>query len=68
MRIAPEGARATPSAIKAIQQADLIVLGPGSLYTSVIPHLLVPEILAALQARRAPLVWVANVDEQEGET
>jgi uncharacterized cofD-like protein len=61
MRIAPEGARAT-------QQADLIVLGPGSLYTSVIPHLLVPEILAALQARRAPLVWVANVDEQEGET
>ena len=68
MRIAPEGARATPSAIVAIQQADLIVLGPGSLYTSVIPHLLVPEILAALQARRAPLVWVANVDEQEGET
>ncbi len=68
MRIATEGARATPSALKAIQQADLIVLGPGSLFTSVIPHLLVPEILAALQARRAPLVWVANVDEQEGET
>ena len=68
MRITPEGAPATPSAIVAIQQADLIVLGPGSLYTSVIPHLLVPEILAALQARRAPLVWVANVDEQEGET
>ena len=68
MRIAPEGARATPSAIAAIRQADLIVLGPGSLYTSVIPHLLVPEILAALHARRAPLVWVANVDEQEGET
>jgi len=68
MRIAPESVRATPSALAAIQQADLIVLGPGSLYTSVIPHLLVPEILAALQARRAPLVWVANVDEQEGET
>lgn len=68
MRIAPEGARATPSAVAAIRQADLIVLGPGSLYTSVIPHLLVPEILAALKARRAPLVWVANVDEQEGET
>jgi uncharacterized cofD-like protein len=68
MRIAPESVRATPSALSAIQQADLIVLGPGSLYTSVIPHLLVPEILAALRARRAPLVWVANVDEQEGET
>ena len=68
IRIAPEMARATPSAVAAIQEAELIVLGPGSLYTSVIPHLLVPEILAALQARRAPLVWVANVDEQEGET
>lgn len=68
VRITPEAARATPSAITAIQHADLIVLGPGSLYTSVIPHLLVPEILAALQKRRAPLVWVANVDEQEGET
>lgn len=68
IRIVPEGARATAAAIAAIQHADLIVLGPGSLYTSIIPHLLVPEILAALQARRAPLVWVANVDEQEGET
>ena len=66
--IAPAEARATPSAVIAIQEADLIVLGPGSLYTSVIPHLLVPEILAALTSRRAPLVWVANVDEQEGET
>jgi len=68
IRITPEDARATPSALTAIQEADLIVLGPGSLYTSVIPHLLVPEILAALTARRAPLIWVANVDEQEGET
>jgi len=68
IRITPEDARATPSALTAIQEADLIVLGPGSLYTSVIPHLLVPEILAALIARRAPLIWVANVDEQEGET
>ena len=68
MRIVPESASATPSALRAIAEADLIVLGPGSLYTSVIPHLLVPEILAALQERRAPLVWVANVDEQEGET
>ncbi|NBO52322.1 MAG: YvcK family protein [bacterium] len=68
MQISPDQARATPSALMAIRQADLIVLGPGSLYTSVIPHLLVPELLAALQARQAPLVWVANVDEQEGET
>ncbi len=60
--------RATRSALAAISQADLLVLGPGSLYTSLIPHLLVPEIRSALAARRAPLIWVANVDEQEGET
>jgi hypothetical protein len=60
--------KATASALTAISQADLLVLGPGSLFTSLIPHLLVPEIRAALASRRAPLVWVANVDEQEGET
>ncbi|MEY4236707.1 MAG: hypothetical protein RL578_13 [Chloroflexota bacterium] len=60
--------RATRSALTAISQADLLVLGPGSLFTSLIPHLLVPEIRSALAARRAPLIWVANVDEQEGET
>ena len=60
--------KATESALSAIHDADLLVLGPGSLYTSVIPHLLVPEIREALARRRAPLIWVANVDEQEGET
>ena len=60
--------KATASALDAIQEADLLVLGPGSLYTSLIPHLLVPEIREALARRRAPLIWVANVDEQEGET
>jgi len=60
--------QATSSALAAINDADLLVLGPGSLFTSLTPHLLVPEIRAALAARRAPLIWVANVDEQEGET
>jgi uncharacterized cofD-like protein len=60
--------KATASALDAIHDADLLVLGPGSLYTSLIPHLLVPEIREALDRRRAPLIWVANVDEQEGET
>ncbi len=59
---------ATPSALDAIRNADLLILGPGSLYTSLIPHLLVPQIREALNRRRAPLIWVANVDEQEGET
>jgi len=60
--------KATEGALDAIRDADLLVDGPGSLYTSVIPHLLVPEIREALAQRRAPLIWVANVDEQEGET
>lgn len=59
---------ASVSALDAIREAEVLVLGPGSLYTSVIPHLLVPEIRDALMRRRAPLIWVANVDEQEGET
>lgn len=68
VELEPANAVAATSAIEAIRTADLLVLGPGSLYTSVIPHLLVPGIRAALSRRRAPLVWVANVDEQEGET
>lgn len=68
VELEPAGVPATTSALEAIRTADLLVLGPGSLYTSVIPHLLVPEIRAALARRRAPLIWVANVDEQEGET
>ena len=68
VELEPTDVAATPSAVEAIRTADLLVLGPGSLYTSVIPHLLVPGIRIALVRRRAPLVWVANVDEQEGET
>ena len=68
VELEPAGAAATASALEAIRTADLLVLGPGSLFTSVIPHLLVPNIRAALARRRSPLVWVANVDEQEGET
>jgi uncharacterized cofD-like protein len=59
---------ATPEAVQAIERADLVVLGPGSLYTSLLPNLLVPGITAALAASRAPLVLVANLREQPGET
>lgn len=68
VELEPADAPATTSALESIRTADLLILGPGSLYTSVIPHLLVPDIRAALTRRHAPLVWVANVDEQEGET
>lgn len=59
---------ATPDAVSAIDRADLIVLGPGSLYTSLLPNLLVPGIAAAVARSTAPVVLVANLREQPGET
>jgi uncharacterized cofD-like protein len=57
-----------PGAIEAIQNADLILLGPGSLYTSVIPNLLIPGIAEAIAHSRAPRVYIANLMTQPGET
>ena len=59
---------AYPEAVAAILDADLVILGPGSLYTSVLPNLLVPDIASALAATPAPVVYVANVATQPGET
>ncbi len=64
----PAAPPAFPEAVAAILDADLVVLGPGSLYTSVLPNLLVPDITAALTATAAPVVYVANVATQPGET
>jgi uncharacterized cofD-like protein len=64
----PEQPAAYPEAIKAILEADLIVLGPGSLYTSLMPNLLVPGIYRALLASSALRVYVCNVATQRGET
>ncbi len=64
----PDVTRAYPEVIRAILHADLIVAGPGSLYTSVLPNLLVREIVDALRAAPAPKVYVANVATQRGET
>lgn len=60
--------RALPKAIEAIKHADLILLGPGSLYTSILPNLLIPEIAAAIANSKAPRVYVANLMTQPGET
>jgi len=57
-----------PDAVAAILEADLIVLGPGSLYTSVIPNLLVPDIVRAVRSSPAVKVYVCNVATQPGET
>ncbi|MBL8056035.1 MAG: YvcK family protein, partial [Anaerolineales bacterium] len=64
----PDDAPAYPGAIRALLEADLIVLGPGSLYTSLVPNLLVPDLAAAVKASRALKVYVCNTATQPGET
>jgi uncharacterized cofD-like protein len=64
----PDRVPGHPEAVRAILQADLIVIGPGSLFTSVLPNLLVPDIAQALRASGAVRVYVCNVCTQEGET
>ena len=64
----PENVKAYPAALQAIFQADLIVMGPGSLYTSILPNLLVPDLAEALQHARAPKIYICNLATQPGET
>lgn len=64
----PNDAPAYPPVLKAILNADMIVVGPGSLYTSLLPNLLVRDLLGAIQASRAVKVYVSNIATQKGET
>ena len=66
--LAPANPAAHPEAVRAILEADLIVLGPGSLYTSVLPNLLVQGVKRSLIAAPAPKIYVCNVATQHGET
>ena len=59
---------ACPEAVVAIEEADWVVLGPGSWFTSVIPHLLVPELAAAIRRTTARRMVVLNLEPQRGET
>ena len=68
VELSPRRVRALPKAIEAIQKADLILMGPGSLYTSVIPNLLIPEIAHAISRSKSPRVYIANLMTQPGET
>jgi uncharacterized cofD-like protein len=68
IELRPQRVHPLPKAIEAIEEADLILMGPGSLYTSVIPNLLIPEIARAIARSRAPRVYVANLMTQPGET
>lgn len=64
----PENCRPLPEVIEAIKEADLIILGPGSLYTSVIPNLLIKEISQEIAASNAKKMYVCNIMTQPGET
>ena len=68
VRLVPEAPPACPEAVSAIEAADWVVLGPGSWFTSVLPHLLVPEIAAALHRTPARRVVVLNLAQDAGET
>jgi uncharacterized cofD-like protein len=68
VELVPASPPAYPPALEAIRAADLVVLGPGSLYTSILPNLLLPGIRAALGESRARTVLVLNLMTQPGET
>lgn len=61
-------AQAVPQVITAIAQADQVILGPGSLYTSILPNLTIADVALALRATRADIVYISNIMTQKGET
>ena len=68
VRLLPEHTTALPAALSAIRRAEVILLGPGSLYTSVIPNLLVDGISEAIEDSSALKIYVCNIMTQDGET
>ena len=64
----PNDASAFPPVIQALLAADMIVIGPGSLYTSILPNVLVRDLLEAIRASRALKVFITNIAMQSGET
>ena len=68
VRLLPERPPALPETLRAIADADLILLGPGSLYTSVIPNLLVEGVADAIRASDALKIYICNIMTQDGET
>jgi conserved hypothetical protein, cofD-related len=68
VRLLPERSAALPATLHAIEQADYIILGPGSLYTSIIPNLLVDGVVPAIVKAKALKLYVLNIMTQEGET
>jgi uncharacterized cofD-like protein len=68
LSLVPEAPRCVESAVEALRRADVIVAGPGSLYTSILPPLLMPELSAAIRDTEATRVFVLNLMTEPGET
>jgi len=68
LRLVPRRVRPLPEVLAALRAADLILVGPGSLYTSILPNLLVEEVVDVIAHSRATRVYVANLMTQPGET
>ena len=68
VRLVPRRVRPLPEVIKAIREADLILVGPGSLYTSILPNLLVERMVDVIARSKATRVYIANLMTQPGET
>lgn len=66
--VSPTPVQPLPEAVHAIKSADLIIISPGSLYTSILPNVIIPEIGHALKATKAKVTYICNVMTQEGET
>ena len=68
LTLSPSNVRPLDQSLEAIREAHLILMGPGSLYTSILPNLLIPEIARAIARSSAPRVYIANLMTQPGET
>jgi uncharacterized cofD-like protein len=68
VRLSPRRVRPSPQALEALRRADLILVGPGSLYTSIIPNLLVEDVVEVIAGSSAARVYIANLMTQPGET
>ena len=68
IKLHPESAKTNPDAVKAIEKADVILIGPGSLYSSVIPNFLLADITKAVANSKAQKIYICNVSTERGET
>ena len=68
MELVPGTVTALPAVLQAIDETELLIMGPGSLYTSVLPNLLIPEVSAHIARSRALRIYVCNIMTQDGET